>query len=606
MTCTIRNLKRSPAGRESIRERDFEGSEITFGRDAQCDVQFQDLSVALYHARLSYDPEGQVFLHIQDGQRVSVNNRIQTGTAGPLPIGCLIKIGIFNITLEAPSEKSGLVALVEKTTKETASTDEFDEQKVFGLKRALPSKRLMAWVFSSAILFLCLFLPVQTNKNPQGDISKFIPIQTDLFWNSGPLSLMHSNLKHDCASCHVNGWEAVTDSSCLDCHEDIQDHAPVVDMMKGAPKAAGFDATLQDVSQAFGRPADRCSSCHVEHNGRSHIMPNSQSLCTDCHSGLDNRLVDTGISNVSGFDRSHPQFRPVVITQASFDTAKTEKISLDDNPKGNSGLKFPHDIHLSGTGAVARMAGNLDDRYGFADGVDCADCHRPEAGGALYDPVSMTNDCAMCHSIVFEDDGGTLRTLRHGEPEDVIASMKDFYDAKALANIRDAEMNSETRRRPGRAASLRTLNRRELAFKQSEQRTVSKVDAIFSEGGACYDCHVIDRPADVSTMAFKVRPISISDAFYPRSPFNHNAHEIEGLSCKSCHAAESSKTSDDILLPKINICQDCHISEASFREGGEFRVGAFPTNCLTCHGFHDGPHRPETANILEAAESFNE
>ena len=89
MTCTIRNLKRSPAGRESIRERDFEGTEITIGRDAQCDVRFQDLSVALYHARLSYDPEGQVFLHIQDGQRVSVDNRIQTGTAGPLPIGRL-------------------------------------------------------------------------------------------------------------------------------------------------------------------------------------------------------------------------------------------------------------------------------------------------------------------------------------------------------------------------------------------------------------------------------------------------------------------------------------------------------------------------------------
>lgn len=606
MTCTIRNLKRSPTGRESIRERDFEGTEITFGRDAQCDVRFEDLSVALYHARLSYDPEGQIYLHIQDGQRVSVNNRIQTGTTGPLPIGSLIKIGVFTITLEAPSEKSDLVALVEENANEADVSAGFDEQRVFGLTRALPSKRLMAWVFSFAILFLYIFLPVQINKNPEGDLSKFIPIQADLFWNSGPLSMMHSNLTHDCASCHVNGWEAVKDSTCLDCHENLKDHAPVIDMKKGAPKVAGFDATLRDVSEAFGRPAERCSSCHVEHNNRAHILPNSQSLCTDCHSDLDRRMADTEISNVSDFELSHPQFRPVVITQASFGTAKTEKISLDDNPKGNSGLKFPHDIHLSDTGAVAKMAGTLGDRYGFADGVDCADCHRPEAGGALYDPVSMTNDCAMCHSIVFEDDGGTLRTLRHGEPEDVIASMRDFYDAKALANIRDAEMNSGTRRRPGRAASLRTLNRRELAFKQSEQRTISKVDSIFSEGGACYDCHVINRPVDISTLEFKVRPISISDAFYPRSPFNHNAHNIEGLSCESCHVAESSKTSDDILLPKINICRDCHISEASFRRGGEFRVGAFPTNCLTCHSFHDGPHAQETANMLDAAETMNE
>lgn len=236
------------------------------------------------------------------------------------------------------------------------------------------------------------------------------------------------------------------------------------------------------------------------------------------------------------------------------------------------------------------MASTLGLQYAFSDGVDCADCHREEAGGALFEPVTMTQDCAMCHSITFEDDDGFSRTLRHGQPQEVIATMRDFYDAKALGNIRDAEMNSTTRRRPGRAAALRTVNRRELAFKRSDQLTIAKVDAIFSEGGACYDCHVIERPQELSTLEFKVRPISVSDAFYPRSPFDHAAHEIKGLDCESCHAAGTSSLSDDILLPKIELCRECHVGEESYRKGGEFAEGTFPTNCLTCHAFHDGPH----------------
>ena len=590
MTCTIRNLKRSPTGRESIRERDYEGVEISFGRDVNCDVQFQDLSVALRHATLSYDEAGRVFLAINSGQRVTIDNRISTGMAGPLKEGSVIRIGVFSIIIEAPSEKSGLVALVEKVESETEKLVRFNEHKVFELTSVLPSKRLMAWMFFLMILILCVALPVQLNKNPEGDIAKLTPFQSNLFWNSGSISLLHSNLKHDCKSCHVNGWEAVTDSTCLDCHKDLQDHAAASDMRMSSPVAEGFDAILDEISEAFGRPVDRCTSCHFEHNGREHIVPNSQSLCSDCHENLEANLPRTKVSNVSDFGDSHPQFRPVIITKPSASQPVTKRISLDDNPKGFSGLKFPHDVHLSKTGGVSKMAATFGDEYGFSDGVGCADCHREEAGGALYEPVTMTKDCAMCHSIVFEDDEGFPRTLRHGQPKEVIASMRDFYDAKALGNIRDAEMNSTTRRRPGRAAELRNTNRRELAFKQSKLRTIAKVDAIFSTGGACYDCHVINRPEDISTLAFEVRPISVSDAFYPRSPFNHAAHEINGLTCKSCHAAESSKLSDDILLPKIKVCQDCHIGEESYRSGGKTTEGQYPTNCLTCHGFHDCPH----------------
>ena len=370
------------------------------------------------------------------------------------------------------------------------------------------------------------------------------------------------------------------------------DHADDKDMRNSKPKVTGFDAQLNKVSELFNRPVERCSSCHVEHNSRAKIVPTSQEMCADCHKNLDKSLPGTKLLNVSDFGSDHPEFRPSIITLPDFTKPKFTRISLDDNPKGFSGLKFPHKMHLEGGGAVAKMAGRIGGKFGTGKGtgVECSDCHREEAGGALFDPVNMQQDCAVCHDLVFEDDDGYARTLRHGEPDEVIASMRDFYLAKALGNIRDAEMNSRTRRRPGKAASLRDLNRRELAFKQADQRTAAKVNAIFSKGGACFDCHEIDRPTDIATLDFAIKPISVNNSFYPKSPFDHESHEIGNLECSTCHKAEESKYSSDILLPKIKICRDCHIGQESYAHGGKMAEGTLPSTCLTCHTYHNGPH----------------
>ena len=420
MTSTIRNLKRSPTGRESIRERDYEGSELSFGRDIKSDVQLQDLSVALEHAKLSYDKNGKIFVHISAGQQVLVDGRLRTGRVGPLNTGSEIRLGTYLITIEPRSDKSPLVARLETVEDSTEEVKAPDEQIVFGLKKALPSKRIMAWAFTVTILFLCLALPVHINQNPTGKLADATPFQADNFWNTGSVSLLHSNFKDDCKACHVNGWESVTDTTCLDCHDGFDDHATPSKLKRSRPQTTGFAAILDDVSETFGRPVDRCTSCHVEHNGRAHIMPSRQNICSDCHANLSTSLGDADILNVSDFGTNHPQFRPSVITSPSYIEPIKTKMSLDENPRGFSGLKFPHNLHLSKTGAVAQMASTLDPRFNFTDGVGCLDCHSEEAGGALFEPVSMTENCAMCHSIVFEDDEGYARTLRHGKPKEVI------------------------------------------------------------------------------------------------------------------------------------------------------------------------------------------
>ena len=591
MTITVRNLKRRPGGRESIRERIYETDEISIGRESDNDLQLLDLRIALKHARLKRTKSGLASLEMLGGHTATINGRIKS-RANNLKPGAEIRIGVYEMRIEEASSPDDLTIRLEQIETVEAAITSADEDKVFGLKKALPGKRIMAWVFSFAVLGFFLALPIWASKHKNSPSVKALPMQADLSWNSGPISLMHANLKNDCATCHTKAFVSVKDKACVECHEKLGDHADVKDMRAAKPSLSGFEANLNKVSEMFARPIERCASCHVEHNSRAKIMPASQKMCADCHRDLDKSVPHTKLLNVSDFGSDHPQFRPSIITLPDFDKPKFTSISLDDNPKGFSGLKFPHKMHMEQGGSVAKMAGQIGGKFsmGIDSGVNCADCHRPEAGGALFDPVNMGQDCAVCHDLVFEDDDGYARTLRHGEPDEVIASMRDFYQAKALGNIRDAEMNSRTRRRPGKAASLRDLNRRELAFKQADQRTAAKVNAIFSEGGACFDCHKIDRPAEIASLDFAILPISVNDQFYPKSPFDHASHDIGNLTCETCHAAKESKSSSDILLPKIKICQECHIGEESYAAGGKMAQGTLPSNCLTCHTYHNGPH----------------
>lgn len=586
MSFIIRTLKRRPGGRVSIRERSVQTDDLRMGRGPDNDLELADLNVSLDHARISRSADGKLVLKPSRGNSVSINGRLVSGRARILKPETILRIGIYELRIEVSPKSSATVLSVEQMEMQPARIGSDDAGKVFSLKNSVPAKRMMAWVLAVGILAVFLILPIFALKGGKN----ILPMQADSAWNSGPISLMHANLKSDCQTCHVKAFVAVKDAACLDCHTKLKDHAAANDMQASQPQASAFGAKLNQVSEMFGRPVQRCASCHVEHNTKAKIIPTDQQMCADCHGDLDSALPNTKLINVSDFGSDHPQFHPSVITRPDVKTPSFSRISLDENPKGFSGLKFPHKLHLETSGGVAQMAVRLGEVYGFADGVDCADCHREETGGALFEPVNMRQDCAMCHSLVFEDDEGYERTLRHGEPEEVIAGMRDFYLAKALANIRDAEMNTRTRRRPGRAARLRDINRRELAFKQADERTSAKVEAIFSKGGACFDCHEIDRPADPASLDFRVRPISVNDRFYPKSIFDHAAHDIGNLQCEDCHKASKSNTSADILLPKIEQCRTCHVGEESYRAGGKMAEGTLPTTCLTCHSYHDGPH----------------
>lgn len=72
-------------------------------------------------------------------------------------------------------------------------------------------------------------------------------------------------------------------------------------------------------------------------------------------------------------------------------------------------------------------------------------------------------------------------------------------------------------------------------------------------------------------------PVTLVTRYFRQGWFDHGAHKQE--TCASCHAAGSSGTSADLLLPGITHCRTCHLGEDAAR-------AKVPSSCAMCHGYH--------------------
>ncbi|HLW64676.1 MAG TPA: hypothetical protein VKS79_05100, partial [Gemmataceae bacterium] len=56
---------------------------------------------------------------------------------------------------------------------------------------------------------------------------------------------------------------------------------------------------------------------------------------------------------------------------------------------------------------------------------------------------------------------------------------------------------------------------------------------------------------------------------------NHGSHRA--MACTACHEkAQTSTQTSDVLLPKADLCKQCHNPAAGVR-----------SDCVTCHLYHD-------------------
>jgi predicted CXXCH cytochrome family protein len=576
MAFLLRMVSTSAEGREIVRTARIDGDRLTIGRNPDSNVHLTDLAVALRHAS-TMRSGARLIVTAEEGLTVELNGRkaasgwIEISTGGDLRIGSHL---LRFMPAEAGSDEIRID--VERVTEGEVKLDRSAE-RLFSLASVMPGKRPMAWIFLLLVLGICLAWPIKSFYDRQQTGRQAARFHPDQIWSSGPLSRAHAALSDNCTACHVKPFEAVRDTACASCHKSIHEHADPFRLARAQPDLTRWGAFKLSMKETFNIPPGRCVDCHTEHEGPREMPVTPQRFCSDCHAGLDRKLRDTRIGNAADFGRAHPEFKPALITGWSGERPQMQRISLSARPREANGLKFPHALHLSPTGGVAQMGRRLGSEYGFGPALQCRDCHRPEPQGASFQPVDMESDCAMCHSLAFARVGGTVRTLRHGDPAQVVADLRDFYRLRSPSP--PPSLVPTARRRPGQA--LQAQQRAQFARGVHSSGIAEAVRAVFSRGGACYDCHQVSAPSEGSSV-FRIQPVAFPTRYIRHGWFDHRPHATQ--SCSSCHAAAQSSSASDLLLPGINSCRTCH--------GGERTSKPVASSCAMCHDYHGGEGAP--------------
>ncbi|MGD0434831.1 MAG: hypothetical protein ABSB86_00085 [Bryobacteraceae bacterium] len=363
-------------------------------------------------------------------------------------------------------------------------------------------------------------------------------------YNAGPVSHTHTLIGGKCETCHATqaGFEhSATDKACLTCH----------------------DGPIHHAEQTFS-PA--CASCHVEHKGAFRLAATTDEACTQCHADLaakDKNAPPRFVSNIRGFDGTHPQF--AVLRSGRIDPGT---------------IKFGHQVHLKK---------DLRGPHGPVQ-LQCADCHRPQGlnqpwpfsiaqiapvslSAALPDrsymePINYEKHCATCHTLQF--DRRFSESVPHKEPKVVY----DFVVEKLTGYIAEHPtqiplVDEPDKRLPSRPPQPPARNAREWV---AERLTDSE---FLLWRKACKECHLETFPNGNDALPV-VAKAAITARWLPHSNFDHEAHQM--VACAACHAkAPTSKETSDVLIPGVQVCRDCHHAG---KEAAEAR-------CFECHNYHD-------------------
>jgi len=578
MAFLLRLKSQSASGREIVRAVRVEAERLTLGRDPECDVHLTDLAAALRHATVGRGDGDWLNVTAEPGLSIELNGRKVKAGRIDLASGGDIRIAAHLLRVMPVAAGETDIPIDVERSSESDTKISRGEERMFSLESKMPGKRAVAWLLSLLVLGLFLALPIKGYYDRQNEKLAVRRYHADSSWSSGPLSAAHAQLENNCQACHVKAFEAVPDESCKACHTKVHDHADPFRLARAEPDLDRWGRAVLAFKETFDIPPGRCVECHTEHEGKQEMPVTAERFCSDCHQSLDSKLPDTKLVNAGDFGTQHPEFKPALITHWTQGRPVVERVALSRNPLEQSNLKFPHALHLSKTSGVAQMGRRLSAEHGFGQSLVCADCHDPDPSGTRFQPVNMAEDCAMCHSLDFERQGSLVRTLRHGEPAQVIADLKDFYRARPVQlppNLRPG-----VRRRPNDAME----NRAQAQFGRAvanPRRAEQAIRAVFSRGGACYDCHQVQAPPRGS-LAYKIQPVAFPVRYMHHGWFDHKAHKTE--TCESCHEAGASNSANDLLLPDLASCRTCH--------GGESAGGKVQSSCAMCHDYHMDSGKP--------------
>ncbi|MBL0030312.1 MAG: hypothetical protein IPO95_15115 [Rhodanobacteraceae bacterium] len=523
------------------------GDTLGIGRGTDQAVYITDLRAALAHARVTAVGGGRYRVESLIAAGVRVDGVSEQNTT--VKSGAAIDIGSTRIRLIDPP--ADYEAAVEITAIDEAQAEAARPQPKLTLADGGLGKRRWSWALLLLSLLVGLGVPLAAHyAAPVRDVVEAVPLGGRQLWETGSLASAHHFFGNDCQQCHVDAFVSVRDAQCVACHAGTAAHVP----------------TEVDLSQVGN---DRCAHCHRDHNGADGLVRADQQLCADCHAGIATNMkgadphadaADFGTQH-DGFVVSLPQWN----AQGEFTPVRAALAT--PGIKEQSGLTFPHDVHLDPAGIRAAE--------GADEVLECSNCHVPEAGGARMQPIDFERHCQSCHKLSFSIRDAE-REVPHASVEKVGYTITEFFAREALEGGFN-EVNAPTvvrvRRRPGQPI---TPQERAEALTWARDQARTAIDRLFQDK-ACDTCHVVTRNA---AEEWTVAPVRVAGAWFPKARFDHGSHTT--MQCIDCHNAPNAASSEVLLLPDIDNCRQCH--------GGEHAKHLVPTTCIACHAFHDAAH----------------
>jgi hypothetical protein len=227
--------------------------------------------------------------------------------------------------------------------------------------------------------------------------------------------------------------------------------------------------------------------------------------------------------------------------------------------------------------------------------------------GRYLVPITYENQCRACHPLYY-DPAASQRSFAPDSPE-LIAHRLGPGEMRALLQGTYARryLVDEDPRLLDKFVPPRPMPGKPILPEDDQARRLVEAKVGQAERHLrtiCTKCHQL---ASDEPQLSAVLPAQIPQVWLKHAMFDHAAHRA--VSCRECHAAaypdapESSETSEDVLIPGLENCRQCHGRRT--KRAGQVTGGA-QFDCVECHRYHagDAPFHGTGTVVRDGREEF--
>ena len=473
------------------------------------------------------------------------------------------------------------------------------------------------------------------------------------------VSNAHKSFEQTCSKCHDqtgtpiwrminfdNSLTSTSDKKCLACHRKTSnDHLMSV---TNAEEIIWKDRH-SELKKTLNGELDhlKCAGCHDEHRGLTELGQVPDAHCANCHTKADSLVKSADPDRKRRFDLNFSVFSkhpPISIwrkPEPGNDLYPNNLVTWSndqkpDHPEDASAIRFSHHRHLDPQLKIAE---------GKTTSLNCVDCHQAELNGAYFRPVSYQQHCHQCHKLGFT----STEELPHADPEIVQGVILDRL-LKKLKNNEDRPAQTDEIGGPTKPPIVSSsidldpkLQVIDAAMQDEVRAEFQKLKAqLFEPTGienvelrdhtksavekSCTKCHFTAQD-NKGSVGWRIVPTKIPSQWMTHSHFRHDRHF--SVECQICHTQNgalneqvarqefypvlddqhksstsiyASISARDVLMPRIELCQQCH-------GGGESRGerGSVSDKCVDCHNYHhtsaNASFGPEINNSLKDGQA---